>query len=124
MIEIQRLIDSLRNYLQREFLDRSDELMEMISQYAAACQASNARLRDCDDLLKRGLPTEAVFLAKAEPDLLDTVTLLDFPEKSDLLEICELYSITQPEPLLMEVAEVLQEAYTQRETLQPLLAQH
>ena len=54
--------------------------------YWEACCETNRRLRECGDLLRKGHRSEAIQLAKIEPDLLDMVQLLEFPEREAWLK--------------------------------------
>src|SRR5258708_3350990 len=49
--------------------------------YAQACAEVNERLQRCQRLLQQGLRSEAIQLAEIEPRLLDSVAVLDFPER-------------------------------------------
>ena len=59
-------IDQMRN-LQQELIQASKPIMN--------------RLEKCDQLLQRGLRSEALHLAKQEPDLLDQVNQLEFKDR-------------------------------------------
>ena len=101
MPDIQQVVDELRFVLQREVIERSDgELQNLVTSYGELCHATNAQLRRCDDCLKQGLRSEALHLAEARPNLLDTVATLDFLERAELIDIVNLYMMPIPEPLL------------------------
>ena len=82
------------------------------------------RLRRCDECVKQGLRSEALHLAEAAPNLLDVVAVLDFPERQQMLDVVSMYFLSIPEPLLLDVASALNEAYAQHEPLQKLLDVH
>lgn len=124
MTEIQRVVDELRFLLQREVVEQSDELTSLLAKYSAQCREVNVRLRRCDECVKQGLRSEALHLADAAPNLLDAVAVLDFPERQQLLDVLSMYFLAPPEPLLLEVASALNEAYAQHEPLQKLLDSH
>jgi hypothetical protein len=124
MNEIHRVVDELRFVLQREVIEQSDELSTLVAAYSQLCHEMNLRLRRCDEYVKQGLRSEALHLAEAKPNLLDAVALLDFPERAELVEIVGMYFLTPPEPLLLEVATALNEAYAEHAPLQKLLDTH
>ena len=124
MNDIQQVVDELRFLVQREVVENSDELKELLESYSAACVEVNERLRKCDSLLKRGLRSEALQIAEAKPSLLDQVAVLDFPERDELVDIINLYFLPPPQPLLFEVATALNAAYADQEPIKKLLDQH
>ena len=124
MTEIQRVVDELRFVLQREVVEQTEELAGLVRQYSAHCHDANLRLRRCDECLKQGLRSEALHLAEATPNLLDVIAVLDFAERDQLIEVVGMYFFTPPEPLLLDVASALNEAYAQHEPLQKLLESH
>ena len=124
MTEIQRVVDELRFLLQREVVEQTDELADLVREYSAHCHAANVRLRRGNECLKQGLRSEALHLAEAAPNLLDVVAILDFAELDQLLEVVSMYFLAPPEPLLLDVASALNEAYAQHEPLQKLLDSH
>ncbi|MEI8020635.1 MAG: hypothetical protein WCH39_20700, partial [Schlesneria sp.] len=124
MNEIQRVVDELRFILQREVLEKTDELTNLVQEYSQLCHDVNARLRRCDECVKQGLRSEALHLAEAAPNLLDVVAILDFAERGELLDLIGMYFMTPPEPLLLEVATALNVAYAENAPLEKLLDMH
>ncbi len=124
MNEIQRVVDELRFILQREVIEKSDELTELLDQFSQNCHQANVRLRRCDEYVKQGLRSEALHLAEAKPNLLDVVAVLDFAEREELIDLVSMYFLTPPEPLLLEVATALNEAYAEHAPLHKLLDLH
>jgi len=92
--------------------------------YAQACREVNDRLRKCHDALVRGLRSDAIHLAEAEPNLLDLVALLDFSELPGWKETCRTSKLTSPPELLIEMASALNEAYAAEQPLANLMANH
>jgi len=75
--------------------------------YYEACSETNRRLRECGDLLRKGHRSEAIQLAKIEPDLLDMVQLLEFPEREAWLKHL---SLAPPPELDLVIAAELNQA--------------
>jgi len=121
MADYQRTIDEIRFFLQSEHCDFSGEMRVLAEALAQGCREANARLRRCAEFLRQGLRSEAIQMAEAEPNLLDLVTLLDFPERPQWDEIAAMYQLPRSEPLLIDVAEQLNEAYAAEAPLQKLL---
>ena len=124
MVDYQRVVDEIRSFLQSVDQTNSDHLRELAAEYAEACKEANRRLRRCDEFLQKGLRSEAIHLAQAEPVLLDMVATLDFPELATWREIALSYSLPAPPQLSLATAEALNEAYTVVQPLEHLLHKH
>ncbi|MEQ1935689.1 MAG: hypothetical protein ABL962_17670, partial [Fimbriimonadaceae bacterium] len=130
MSDLQQTVDELRFILQSDgesFLmgiEPTEEFRQLVAAYGPHCKDCNRRLRKSDDALKQGLRSEALHLADASPNLLEVVAILDFPEREQLIEICAAHAIAKPEPLMVDVAGALNEAYATQEPLTALLDQH
>jgi hypothetical protein len=120
----QQLIDEIRFRLQSDQQTRTLEMSAMAREYAALCRMCNDRLRDCENSLKKGLFAEAAHLADREPNLLDLVALADFSERPEWVSLVGLYDLDEPQPLLIDIAQALNEAYTRSLSDERLLARH
>lgn len=124
MTDPQQQIDEIRSFLQASDMTLTDRLKELAQGYAEACQAANQRLRRCDEFLKKGLRSEAIHFAQAEPVLLDVVAVLDFPERASFEEILQYYGLPEPPRLQLDIAQALNEAYAAEQPLEELLRTH
>ncbi len=124
MVDYQRVVDEIRSFLQSVDQTNSDHLRELAAEYAEACKEANRRLRRCDEFLQKGLRSEAIHLAQAEPVLLDMVATLDFPELDTWREITVSYGLPAAPRLSLATAEALNEAYTVVQPLEHLLRKH
>lgn len=124
MPDHQQIIDEIRFHLQSEHCELTDDIRELAAAYAVVCREVNARLRRCGEYLRQDLRSEAIHFADAEPNLLDLVTTIDFPEREHWNEIVAIYDLPKTEPLLLTVAEQLNEAYAIEQPLQRLLGRH
>lgn len=124
MDDYQRLVDDIRSWLHAPDASQGHVLRDLAQDYAEKCRDANQRLRRCDDFLKRGLDSEAIHLAETEPILLDTVAILDFPERPQWEQTVQQHGFPAPPPLRLEVAETLNAAYARLQPLEPLLKQH
>jgi hypothetical protein len=87
-------------------------------------QSTNARLKHCDDLLRRGLRQEALQECEQEPELLSLVTRLDIPEWNAWSDYVRQYGLAPQPDLLIDVAAELNEAYSTAQSLDGLLRLH
>jgi hypothetical protein len=124
MLDYQGVVESIRSQLQSNDHTLSDQVRELAASYAAACQEVNRRLVRCDEFLKKGLRSEAIHLAQAEPVLLDVVAVLDFPERPQWEEMSLTYGLPAPPQLQLATAAALNEAYAAEQPLESLLREH
>ncbi len=75
-------------------------------------------------MLKAGLRSEAIQQCEVEPNLLDVVATLDFPERDYWVQLLNQYGHPSSGPLLMDVAADLNEAYAEEQPLETLLDRH
>jgi hypothetical protein len=124
MTDYASIVDDIRSFLQSSDQTVTDELRGWAEAYAAACRETNQRLRRCEDFLEKGLHSEAVHFAQAEPVLLDVVATLDFPERPQWEEVSGLYGLPAAPKLMLATAEALNEAYGKIQPLQHMLRRH
>ncbi len=124
MSDISLLVSEIRAFLQRDDQTLNDRLTDLARQYADECATVNSRLAMCSRLLSQGLRSEAIQQSEADPNLLDQVTSLDFPDRSEWEAITEMYGLSRPPGLLMAIASELNQAYAEENPLRDLLKQH
>ena len=124
MLDYQRIVDDVRSSLFSNSPEGVDFLRSAAADYSVACDEVNERLRRCGALLKKGLRSEAVQLGEIDPNLLDTVATLDFPERQQWVELLAHYGVVAPLPLMLDAAADLNEAYALEQPLQELLRAH
>ncbi|HEV2971294.1 MAG TPA: hypothetical protein VGY55_15065 [Pirellulales bacterium] len=124
MLDYQRIVDDVRSSMFSNSMEGVDFLRSAAADYSVACDEVNERLRRCGSLLRQGLRSEAIQLAEIEPNLLDLVATLDFPERSQWEQVVAHYGIVPPPPLMFDVAADLNEAYAVEQPLTELLRHH
>ena len=94
-------------------------------EYSRACQRVSDKAEQCRDLLRKGLRTQAVGLARKAPDLRDEFKEVDFPGQVAWLDICESRGLDVP-PLLETdaIAATIDEVYMESENLEQLVKSH
>jgi hypothetical protein len=116
-----RCVDNIRLFLDSNDQTRNPQIDQDAREYAEACKNANERLRRCNDLLLRGLRAEAIHLADAAPNLIDLVTMLDFPGRKHWEEMAGAYQLTTSPGLLIDAATALNAAYSEHAPLAKLL---
>ena len=124
MAEAQEVVDKLRDVLVAQDQSATPELRDLAASYADLCRAVNDRIRRCSQLLRQNLRTEAVHLAEASPNVLDQLTTLDFPGRTDWQQLCVQYGLPEAPALDMDSAAAINDAYTAVQPIAVLLAKH
>jgi hypothetical protein len=124
MADYHQYVDGIRAVLQSGQLPEEGTLRELADGYARACTESNERLTSCTRLLHQGLRAEAIHQAEIEPNLLSTLTSLDFPERAEWDALTEEKGLVRPQALNLDAATALNEAYAQHDPLRELLRRH
>ena len=124
MLDYQRIVDDVRVALMNNADAADDFLQAVAADYSLAIDEANQRLSACGALLRKGLRSEAIQLSEIEPNLLDVVEILDFPERDTWNELLFLRSLSVPASLMLDVAANLNEAYAIDRPLATLLERH
>ena len=123
MLDYQRIVDDVRSALFNNGQEGDDFLQAAAADYSLAIDEVNERLRHCGGLLRRAC-SESLQLCEIEPNLLDVVATLDFPERELFNDLLTLHGLGNPAKLLLDVAADLNEAYAIQEPLAALLQRH
>ena len=124
MIDDERLIYEIRNLIETPGEPSLERLAPLAASYSQRCEDVNTRLRECNQLLRQGLRSEALERAMHEPTVIEQVSILDFPERAPFLEACLTADVEPPPKLLTDVANKLQEAAETERVLSALLRKH
>src|SRR3954470_5323888 len=124
MQSYQYYIDDIQSAVYSPETAEPDFLRDSAAQYAEACAKANQRLRQVAQLLKRGLRSEALQLTEEEPNLLDFVGMLDFPELPAWRDLLRRWGMAPPPALLIDLASDINQAYADHQPLESLLKQH
>jgi hypothetical protein len=124
MRDAQRIVDDILALLRSPERAPSKRVGALAEAYAEICAEANVRLRRCEEFLQKGLRSEAMHFAQAEPDLLDLAAVLDFPERPGWESLLAGFRLPPPPVLLLATAEALNQAYSQVGPLEELLRRH
>jgi len=119
--EIRSLLRSIESVLLRPTAAAEAELMGLAEQHEAIISAVSARLEQVEQLLQKGLRTEAIELAERDPNLNDLLTLLDFPELIAWNELLQQHGIQPVQGISVEAAAELNDAYHAAGSIERLL---
>jgi hypothetical protein len=122
--DLQRAIDDIRLAVNAMTPLPVSAIADCAATYADATDAANERLRRCAHLLAKGLRSEAIQACEQEPNLLEMVSLLDFPELAAWNALLASHGFVLAPPLLLDVAEQLNRAYAEDQQLSRLFRQH
>jgi hypothetical protein len=124
LAQIRRSVDEIRAFVNSPDHTNDPRMMALAQEYATACREANDRLQRCADHLEKGHRPEAIAIAEAEPDVLELVSVLSFPEVDEWQEIAGGYGWERFQPLKMQVASSISDAYTTERELSGLLRKH
>ncbi len=115
----------IKSFLESESEMDLGELTAVAEQYVRLCEATNARLRRCEQYLRSGMRTEAIHLAEAAPPALEMAAALDFYGVEAWRQFCRQDKrFVVPPAIAAEVVAWLNEAYIQEESVSELLAEY
>ena len=117
--DYQQLVDDIESLMASSASVDLEVVGRLNMRYDEAVKSINARLRECDGLLKKGLRNEALERCGTEPNLLDVFSLIDFPERDSWEETVRQCGLT-PTELYVSVAKELVEAQATEKPLAEL----
>lgn len=121
--EIHELLESVRVTLASSMNPVKEELERLHGELDQEIRAANKRLRECDALLADGHRSEAIQLAEQEPNLLEVVSILDFPELPEWNDFVAELGLTVTPQLQIDIATDINGAYSDDAPLERLLRQ-
>lgn len=119
--EIHELLESVRVTLSSSMNPDREELERLHGELDTEIRNANKRLRECDALLAEGHRSEAIQLAEQEPNLLEVVSILDFPELPEWNDFVAELGLTVTPDLQIDIATDINGAYNEDEPLERLL---
>lgn len=124
MLPYRSMIDDIRAALAAMGDNALDTCDRALIEYRRAVRDVNTRLRLCESHLNDGLRSEAIQLCESEPNLIDSVAILQFPELPYLNQLLTKRRNDTVPPLLEGVVSKLNDALSQERPLAVLLRQH
>ncbi len=121
MSKLARLTGEIQAALSTGTLSATPEIENLAREYADECRKVVDRLDRCDEFLSRGLIAESIMLARTAPDLLDELTLLEFPRKDTWEQMMDLHQLTMPPEVPNLKAVSLNRAYSEHHILCDIL---
>jgi len=122
MSDYQQIPGSIRSLLATKSQTWTQHAVDLATQYALLCDETNQRLRRCAEYLRRGMWSAATHLADCQPNLVQAVASLEFPERPAWADLCVTNGMAAPAILETACLEKLKVAYEREKVLQPLLS--
>jgi hypothetical protein len=120
----QQIPGNIRSLLATKAQRWTDHAADLANQYAAMCDETNQRLRRCTEYLRRGMTSAAIHLAECQPNLIQAVNWLQFPERSAWADLCVTNGMRAPAVLEAECIEKINAIADRERVLQPLHSRH
>src|SRR6267154_6055950 len=111
LLEIERLVRKISELLQQ--LINKDLAPKLAEDFAGVCHATNLRLQQCEAMVKAGDRHQAIQLAETPPNLLDSVTVLEFSRSDEWRDYCQQNSLLVAERIDTRSVHALNECYRQ-----------
>ncbi|MCY2986899.1 MAG: hypothetical protein NTY19_03415 [Planctomycetota bacterium] len=124
MRQYEQIVEDLMTILAADVDPTEEAIRDVDARYAEVVNAVNDRLVECDKLLHKGHRTESIQKCETEPNLLDVVAILDFPEAGQWGEYVRQFGLPEPPQLRTELAIDLNEAYSTEASSADILRQH
>lgn len=119
--DYQRIVSWIQRILAMESDPSEADLRNAAREFDLAVEEVNKRLRECDQYLVSGHRSEALQLAECDPNLLEAVRVLDFPELAAWIDYLGQFQVTPPQVLLVDVSAELNDAYVATQPLEKWL---
>lgn len=117
--EVQEIIADIRDMLELRGDPPESELKRLAQRYTTTIQQVNALLKTCLELVERGLKSEAIMRAD-EASLLETVSILDFPEQPVWVDYLTQFGFPTPPAIDQYATRQLNSCYAPARRLEPL----
>ena len=117
--EVQELVAEIRDMLERRGDPPESELKRLAQRYGSTIQQVNGLLKTCLELVERGLKAEAIMRAD-ESSLLETVSILDFPEQSVWSDYLAQFGFAAPPAVDQYASRQINSCYAPARRLEPL----
>jgi hypothetical protein len=124
MANLPQITEDIRTLISAGDLGKTMRLEQLARDLADESRPILDRIRRCEEYLQKGLRSEAIQLAKTEPDLLDSINLLEFQDRDLWDQTMSLYGLPIAARPSQESAAALNQAYSDEEPLKPLLKKH
>lgn len=121
MADIHELIESVRVTLASSMNPNREQLEQLHGELDQNIRKANKRLRECDALLVNGHRSEAIQLAEQDPNLLEMVAVLDFPELAEWNDFVSELGLTVTPELQIDIATDLNQTYSDDGPLEQLM---
>lgn len=122
MDNIHQTISRINIILDSSDLTDSPSFRELHQSYKDICRDLSQKIYECSTLLQKRMKIEAVSLAK-EYKISELIQVIDFPRKSEYLDIADLYDWEMPDTINLDVLTELQLAEAGLQDITPLLEQ-
>ena len=122
--DYQHIVDEVQTILMSQGDPEEGVVVDLHHRFCSAVLEVNQRLRQCEGLLREGQRAEAIRECEDDPNLLDAVAVLDFPEESLWSDYAQQFDLQAAPQLLHDIAGDLNDAYSTEQSMEKILNQY
>ena len=117
--DVQDIVGEVRDMLELRNDPPEADLQRLAKKYGAAVQQVNSQLKTCLELVEKGLKLDAIARAD-ENSLLETVSILDFPEQPVWVDYLSQFDLPAPPVIDQFASRQINACYAPARRLEPL----
>ncbi len=111
LLETERLVRKISDLLQQ--VGNPAIAPKLAEDYVAVCHAANIRLQQCEAMINAEDRHQAIQLAETAPNLLDSVTILEFRGSDEWRSYCQQNGLPVADRIDARSVRALNECYAQ-----------
>jgi len=119
--DYRRIAEDIQMVLSADADPDDSELAALEEEYAEAVEQVNSRLLQCEQLMEKGHRAEALQQCVIEPNLLDAVATLNFPELEQWSDYVRQFDLPAPPELRLHICDDLNDAFLAEQPLEGLM---
>jgi|GEM_PF-2297871 len=117
--DVQDIVGEVRDMLELRNNPTEAELQRLFQKYVSVVQQVNSILKKCLELIEKGRKSDAIMRAD-ENNLLETVSILDFPEQPEWIAYVMQFGLAMPPEVDQFASRQINACYEPAQRLEPL----
>ena len=118
MSDVTQIVGEAKRQVQLGEAASRGDVERTAASFIEKATEANTRLSRCAEYLRAGLHCEAIHLAEVPPNVLETVSVLDFDGQADWRQLVQNHGLPPLPPLSLELADALNKAYPEYQEIE------